>query len=211
MKRFIKGFALSGALTAASTPALAHHVMDGGLPETFTQGLLSGFGHPVIGVDHLAFIIAVGLASAFTPNRFLTPLAFVVATLLGCAALLTGVTLPIAEIVIAGSIVVLGAMVLSGKSINATVYMGAFAAAGLFHGWAYGQSIIGAETTPLTAYLIGFAVIQYAIAVGAGALARKVWKAENALAIQPRLAGAVVAGVGAAFLIENIEGMLFSV
>lgn len=211
MKRFLKGLALTGVLSAVSTPALAHHVMDGGLPQTFMQGLLSGLGHPVIGVDHLAFIIAVGLASAFTPNRILTPLAFVAATLVGCAALLGGVTLPLAEIVIAGSIVVLGAMVLSGKTITAPLYMLAFAAAGLFHGWAYGQSIVGAENTPLTAYLIGFAVIQYAIAVGAGFIARKVWNAESALAIQPRLAGAVVAGVGAAFLIENIEGMLFSV
>ena len=211
MMRFFKGFALTGMLAAVSSPALAHHVMDGGLPQTFMQGLLSGFGHPVIGIDHLAFVIAVGLASAFTPNRFLTPLAFIVATLAGCAALLTGVTLPLAEIVIAGSIVVLGTMVLSGKSINATVYMLAFAAAGLFHGWAYGQSIIGAENAPLTAYLVGFAAIQYAIAIGAGFVARKVWKAESVLAIQPRLAGAVVAGVGAAFLIENIEGMIFSV
>ena len=38
-------------------PAWAHHPMGGTLPQTFLQGLLSGFGHPVIGVDHLAAIV----------------------------------------------------------------------------------------------------------------------------------------------------------
>ncbi len=40
----------------------AHHVMGGRMPATFAEGLLSGLGHPVIGIDHLAFIVAVGLA-----------------------------------------------------------------------------------------------------------------------------------------------------
>ena len=29
------------------------------------HGLLSGIGHPIIGFDHLAFVIAVGLIAAF--------------------------------------------------------------------------------------------------------------------------------------------------
>lgn len=50
------------ALLLTLAPASAHHVMDGQLPSTFAQGLLSGLGHPVIGPDHLAFLIAVGVA-----------------------------------------------------------------------------------------------------------------------------------------------------
>jgi len=45
-------------------PAWAHHVMGGKLPQTFLQGLLSGFGHPVIGIDHLAAIVGVGILAA---------------------------------------------------------------------------------------------------------------------------------------------------
>lgn len=42
----------------------AHHFMEDQLPQTFAQGLLSGLAHPVIGVDHLAFIVAAGFLLA---------------------------------------------------------------------------------------------------------------------------------------------------
>ena len=54
--------ALSTVLTfAASAPAHAHHMLGGRTPVTFMQGLLSGLGHPVIGIDHLAFVVAMGV------------------------------------------------------------------------------------------------------------------------------------------------------
>ena len=63
MKRFTKTIGLSLATLLAATPALAHHPMGGEVPQTFWHGLLSGFGHPVIGIDHLAFVVAIGLAA----------------------------------------------------------------------------------------------------------------------------------------------------
>src|SRR5258708_39001607 len=42
-------------------PALAHHVMGGRLPVTFADGLLSGLGHPIIGLDHFAAVVAESL------------------------------------------------------------------------------------------------------------------------------------------------------
>lgn len=200
--------AASAALLAGSTPAFAHHAMGGELPATFIQGLLSGLGHPVIGIDHLAFIVAVGLAAAFTRPRLLTPLAFIAATVAGCVLILADITLPLAEIVITGSAVLAGALVLSGRTVPTAAWLAIFAVAGLFHGWAYGESIVGAEPAPLVAYLVGFAAIQYAIAVAAGWVVLSLWRAAEPAAIKPRLAGAVAAGVGLAFLIENVEGML---
>lgn len=44
-----------------SSPASAHHPLDGRLPANLFEGIMSGFGHPVIGFDHLAFVIASGL------------------------------------------------------------------------------------------------------------------------------------------------------
>jgi len=179
------------------------------VPETVWHGLLSGFGHPIIGIDHLAFVVAVGLAAAFTPRRFLTPLAFIAATIAGCLLTYGGIVLPLVEFVVTGSVVLIGALVLSGRTIPGLAYAAIFAIAGLFHGWAYGEAIIGAEATPLLAYLGGFAVIQYGIACAAMWLTRTLWKATTAEAVQPRLAGAVAAGIGAAFLIENVEGLIF--
>jgi len=201
--------ALAAPLLAAA-PALAHHPMGGATPETAWHGLLSGIGHPIIGVDHFAFIVLVGLAAAFAGARFITPLALIAATVAGCLLKVAGIALPLAEFVIAGSVVLTGIMVLSGRNFGATAYSVIFAIAGLFHGWAYGAAIIGAEPTPLAAYLTGFGVTQYAIALAVSWLTLSVWKASDSRAVQPRLAGAVAAGIGAAFLIEGIEGVLFA-
>jgi len=209
MTRITKSAALALIAGLIATPALAHHPMGGTVPETLWHGLLSGLGHPIIGVDHLAFVIAVGLAAAFTPRRFVTPLAFIAATIAGCLLAYGGIALPLVEIVVTGSVVLVGALVLSGRNVPGLAYAAIFAAAGLFHGGAYGEAIIGAETTPLLSYLAGFAAIQYAIACAAMWLTRSLWKADTARALQPRLAGAVAAGIGAAFLIENLEGLIF--
>lgn len=191
------------------TLAFAHHPMGGATPSNFTEGLLSGIGHPIIGIDHLAFVVLVGLAAVFLTRKYIAPLAFILGTIAGCLLITTGMTLPFAELVITGSVILLGALVVSGKKIPAVLYMVIFAIAGLFHGGAYGEAIVGAENTPLVAYLIGFAAIQYSIAIGAGFIAEKVWHATETAAAKPRIAGAVAAGVGIAFFVENVEGMIF--
>jgi len=203
---------LALALTAVAVSAgsaLAHHPMGGATPTTFMEGFLSGVGHPIIGLDHLAFVLAVGIAAAFMPGRFVTPLAFAGATIVGCALMLMGAVLPLAEIVITASVVLVGGLLLSGRTLPVAAMVAIFAGAGLFHGFAYAEAIVGAETTPLVAYLGAFALTQYAIAIAAGALVLNVWKATDVRAIQPRLAGAALAGVGFAFLFENVEGMIF--
>lgn len=51
--------------------------------ETFTHGVLSGIGHPILGFDHLFFIALVGLAAIFTTRAMLAPLGFIAAMLAG--------------------------------------------------------------------------------------------------------------------------------
>ena len=51
----------AGLLATAGT-ASAHHLMGGKTPSTFADGILSGIGHPIIGPDHLAFLVALGIA-----------------------------------------------------------------------------------------------------------------------------------------------------
>jgi urease accessory protein len=204
--RFHGPLAVAAAWWVA-TPAHAHHAMGGETPSTVGQGLISGLAHPVIGVDHLAFIIGIGIASAFIGARFLAPLVFVLATLIGCALQVGGIALPLAEIVVAGSVVLLGALILSGAAVPGAAYLALFAVAGLFHGWAYGESIVGAEQTPLAAYLAGFAAVQYVIATGAMLVTSSVW--QSASAVPLRIAGGAIAGFGAAFLVENLEKIAF--
>ena len=63
----------------------------------------------------------------------------------------------------------------------------------------------------LIGYLLGLGVVQYAISAASGWIAWNVWKAIEAAAIQARLAGAVVAGVGLFLSMENAEGIVFEV
>ena len=189
--------------------ALAHHPLGGETPQTLLHGLLSGLGHPVIGLDHLAFVIGIGLIAAFQANRLVTPAAFVAATIAGTLLVLGNVTLPLAEFVISASVVGIGAAIMYGRTIKPLVVTPLVALAGLFHGWAYGAAVIGAEPTPLIAYLSGFALIQFAIALGVAIGATRLWQTARNETLAPRLAGAVLAGIGFTYVFEIAEGLVF--
>jgi urease accessory protein len=181
-------------------PAFAHHVMGGELPNTAWQGVLSGLGHPIIGIDHFAFIIGVGLMSHLAGRLVLLPVLFVVGSALGCLLHVQGYGLPLSELGIALTIAVAAVAVALHARIPISILAVVFLIAGALHGYAYGESIVGAETTPLVAYIIGFAVIQYCIAVGSGAALRAVvGRGYLREAVALRVAGAgiaVVASVG---------------
>ena len=209
MKRLI---AASAALISA--PAFAHHPLAGQEMSTFTHGLLSGIGHPLLGFDHLFFVALVGIAAVFTGRRYSAPLGYIAAMVVGCVLMTTGVALPGIEVVIALSLLTLGFLVLRGVALSLPQALGLFALAGLFHGSAFGESMAAAEAASanvvLAGYLIGLGVIQYAICLVFGWIVRSVWKTAEASALQPRLAGAVVGGVGLFLTLEVIEGAAFS-
>src|SRR5215831_20866458 len=100
---FRRSFLLAIPLLSAAGSASAHHVMGGRMPSTFAEGLLSGLGHPVIGPDHLAFLLAAGLAVGVGRLNLALPALFVVASAAGVALHVGAVTIPGAEIVIAAS------------------------------------------------------------------------------------------------------------
>lgn len=199
-------FAIVAGIAAAPL-AHAHHPMGGQTPETLMQGLLSGFGHPVIGIDHFAFLVVVALLS-FALNgrsRYLVPGAFVLATVAGTLYHLGAADLPLAETVIALSVLLGGIAVLLKSSVSALLLAALVGAAGVFHGYAYGEAIIGAEATPLIAYLVGFSMIQYAIIVsGIKILDLAAARSEHLQRLAVRVGGVSSAAVGAAVLATNL-------
>ncbi len=182
--------------------ASAHHVMGGKIPTTFTEGFLSGLGHPVIGPDHLAFLLAIGVAVGVGGLNLVLPLLFVVASAIGVTLHVNGVNLPGAEIVVAVSVLFAGFLIARGRALPVSLWAILFAAAGLFHGYAFGESIFGAERSPLHAYLLGLIIVQSVLTVGTALFVRR--KASGVSAIAPRLAGAVIIGVGLATLIAQL-------
>ncbi|MFN4087876.1 MAG: HupE/UreJ family protein [Alphaproteobacteria bacterium] len=194
-------------ILAAAPAAQAHHAMDGTLPGGFWEGFVSGLAHPVIGIDHLAFVVAAGVVGALVAGggawRVGLPILFVLASIVGVGLHLTELNLPLAEAAVAASVLLAGVLLARG---TARPGAGAWAAilglGGIFHGYAYGEAIVGAEPTALWAYLAGLAVIQSAIALAAARLATtRAWTARQ---IAPRLVGAAAFGVGLTALVAQI-------
>jgi urease accessory protein len=185
-------------------PAAAHHVMGGEMPMTFTQGLLSGLGHPVIGLDHLAAVIAVGCLAATQQRGVPLVIGYVVAMIVGAAAHVGEASVKGAEIFVACSVLALGLVLFLKRDLRVDIAFALFAFAGLVNGYALGESVAGAEATPLYAYFIGLAVVQSAIALGIMALFRTLAAGAGFAPVAARLVGACVTAVGIVTLVQQI-------
>ena len=120
----------------AASPALAH-------TGSVTGGFAGGFTHPLLGPDHIAAMVAVGLWGAFLgpPAMFILPVVFPLVMAFGGVLGIAGVPLPGVEIGIAASAAVLGMMVALAARPPlwvAALIVGAFA---VFHGHAHGTEL----------------------------------------------------------------------
>lgn len=206
MKRTSLGFL---AVAAALLPGLAwaHHFMGGGLPQTFAQGFLSGLGHPVIGLDHAAFIVAAGFFLALVAGGIWGIPALIGGSLCGAALHLAGFGLRGTEAGVALSVILIGGLVISRRRIALPLLALGLALAGALHGYAYAETIFGAQPAPLAAYLLGFSLVQLAIAAAAFLLHRRLSAAREAWAGPvSSLLGSAVGTIGVVFLISSMTG-----
>ncbi|NER83070.1 MAG: HupE/UreJ family protein [Leptolyngbya sp. SIO1D8] len=201
------GLAALGSLIILmlATPTFAHHPFGGMTPENWVQGFLSGMGHPVIGPDHLVFTIIVGLLATQLPPYWAVPAAFLTAALAGTGLHLMELNLPTPEFLISFSVLLFGGLAVGGRYLKTVFVIAMAAVAGLFHGYAYGEAIVGAEITPLLSYLIGFTMIQGGIIAGSFLIFQKLLDPDRHLEWL-RYAGLVVLGIGAAFLSSVVLG-----
>jgi urease accessory protein len=198
---------LSINLLFNATPALAHHAMGGTLPNTFGAGLISGLAHPVIGIDHLAFVIAIGLLAALSTNLgMMIPTAFVIATAVGTGIHLQSINLPTPELIISASVLLIGIFLAQKNQVNWSLLAVISAIAGIFHGYAYGEAIVGAETSALGAYLLGFCLIQLGISAIALYLGKRIINQPNKSILWLRFTGFTICGVGFTFLSNIVLG-----
>lgn len=181
-------------LLVATGPALAHHPMGGAAPATAWQGFASGVGHPVIGLDHLAFLIAAGLAAGTGRLGAWLPLLFVGTSLVGVMAFWLGLVLPGAELLVAATVLAAGMALAIGRGLSRRGWAALLALGGLAHGQAYAEAVLGAEPTPVLAYLLGLALVQSVIAGGSALLVRR-WPVAASLAMV-RVAGLAIVLVG---------------
>lgn len=194
-------------LLGVAPRALAHHAMSSSTPTNFFEGFLSGLAHPIIGLDHFVFIVAIGLLAAGQRRGALIPAGFIFTALLGTGIHLLKIELPIAEIIIASSAIALGILLWLQKRPTFKGLVTLVTCAGLFHGYAYGESIVGAQITPLFAYLLGFSVIQYIVALLALAIGKRVSQKVTPRSVPLlKLAGFAITSIGAFFLTSALIG-----
>lgn len=122
------------------------------------SGFGSGFMHPILGWDHVAAMVAVGLWGAVLgqPAIWILPVTFPLMMAMGGALGVAGVPLPGVEIGIALSALILGGMVLSAARPPLWLAALIVAAFAIFHGHAHGTELPHA-VSPL-AYSLGFVI-----------------------------------------------------
>ncbi len=185
-------------------PANAHHPLDGAIPSNWFEGLMSGLAHPIIGLDHFAFVIAVGLLAVLRKKLgLIITVSFCLTTAFGTVIHLNSIDLPVPELIIAISVLTMGVALAWEKTVNLGFITILSVIAGVFHGYAYGESIVGAEITPLGAYLLGFILIQLVISAIAFYLGKLI---SNQSYINLRFCGFMICGIGLTFLSNNLLG-----
>ncbi len=204
--QFLRSRALIAAVGAITSVAMtageafAHHPMGGKTPSTFMEGFLSGIGHPVIGPDHLAFIVAIGIAAALSQAGIGLIASFVSASTLGVLLHTSSLNVPLSEQIVALSVVGAGSLLALGYGGKASFWLPLAAVAGLFHGYAFGEAVVGSERSVIGAYLMGIGLIAVTIAFGAMLLTSQFLNQTTASALRTRAAGVLVACVGVVML-----------
>jgi urease accessory protein len=139
---------------------------------------VSGFEHPLSGLDHVIAMLAVGLwgAQLGAPAVWILPITFPLIMACGGFVGLMGIPLPMSEVAIALSAVCLGAAVLTEFRLPlpvAAVLVGVF---GLFHGYAHGSELPAGQDALL--YSVGFVLatgLLHSSGIIMGLLHRWVW------------------------------------
>lgn len=163
-------------------------------------GFLSGFKHPLTGLDHIVAMVAVGLWGAFLGGRAMwtLPVVFPMVMAVGGALGVLGMPLPGVETGIALSGIVLGLMVTFAARPPlwvASVIVGFFA---IFHGHAHGIELPAAANA--MTFAIGFVVstgLLHLAGISLGLLVK--WPWGRALV---RTAGVAIAVIGFGFLFK---------
>jgi urease accessory protein len=184
-------------LVLSAEPLLAHDQ-----PGQATS-FLTGFLHPLSGLDHVVAMIAVGLwgAQLGAPAIWLLPITFPMVMALGGFLGLIGLPLPGVELGIAFSALVLGYMVATEARPSLAVAAAIVGLFAIFHGHAHGTELPAGQSG--VTYSIGFVVatgMLHASGIALGLVHKWPW-GRTAM----RVAGTAVGCAGGVFLWKAVS------
>lgn len=126
----------------------------GHAPSFGESGFVSGFFHPINGLDHVLAMVGVGVVAFFASKRgYFLLFAFMAAMLVSAILGFMGVGVPFVEEGILLSIAVIFALIGFAKKIPLGAIVAVVAFFGLFHGFAHGSEF---QSGSFAAYMAGF-------------------------------------------------------
>lgn len=146
-----KALIVTGILsTLATLPAYAHTGVGA------VHGLLDGVVHPLMGIDHLLVMLAVGLWAAMRGGKslWLLPLAFVSAMGVGAGLSILGITINAAETWVAASVVAAGVLVWRNTKMSSVLAVALVSVFALAHGYVHALELT--DSADALAYSAGF-------------------------------------------------------
>jgi urease accessory protein len=174
------------------------------MPTTFLEGLVSGLQHPALGLDHLAFLLVLGVAAALTRAGLAMILAFLATAAIATYGRAVNIDYPYVEQLVALTVVAAGVLLALGLGAKKLIWLPFAAVAGLLHGYAFGEEVLGADGQVIAAYIIGGTVACAVIALAVKLIASRVPGLSDASWWPLRLAGVLVAILGAYLLAQLI-------
>jgi len=183
----VMGFALA-------TPAFAHTGVG-----AHSHGFAAGFLHPLMGLDHMLAMLGIGIWAVQLGKRatWLVPAAFVAVMIAGAGLARSGIAMPMVEVGIAGSVLVIGTLIALGTRLPVGVAMSLVGLFALFHGHAHGTELPGfAHPAAYGAGFVAATALLHAGGVGIASVVRR-----QAARLPFRIAGAMMAAVGGGLLL----------
>jgi urease accessory protein len=104
---------------------------------------LHGFSHPLSGLDHMLAMVSVGLLAVNLGGRavWAVPTSFVAMMIMGGVLGMAGLSLPLNEVGIGFSVLVLGSIIALSMRLPVSIAMALAATFALFHGFAHGAEM----------------------------------------------------------------------
>lgn len=158
------------------------------------SGFASGLLHPLLGIDHLLAMAAIGLWSIrqSTTMKRGTPLFVIGGMLAGAGIAMVGFGVPGVEAGITFSVLLAGILIATMAKLPTAVGATLVAAFMVFHGYAHGAEMPAGAT--LAAYMAGFSLTTLGITFAGSGLGALLMKADSRIT---RGIGAAIAATGA--------------
>jgi len=167
------------------------------------SGFESGFGHPILGIDHFIAMIGVGLWGAQIGSKsiWVLPISFPLIMTLGSLIAISSIySFLYVEIVIILSVIILGLVIAFSWSPHSLIVLSFIFIFALYHGFAHGNELPN-SSEPLN-FITGFVIstgLIHLFGVGIGYYSNKFYEGKFS-----RVIGGVIFFMGLYLLIMEI-------